>query len=58
LRTGSTTERAAFISATTFWARSGFVQKSGADWSSSISFRRFSWEAKSKALLELDEPGL
>jgi len=30
-------------------------QKSGEDWSSSISFSRFSWAAKSKALLELTE---
>jgi hypothetical protein len=53
--TGSTTERADFIWPTTFWARSGLLQKSGEDWSSSISFSRFSCAAKSKTLLELTE---
>jgi hypothetical protein len=57
-RTGSTTDRADFISPTTLWARSGFVQKSAELCSSSISFRRFSWEAKSKRVLQLDETGL
>jgi len=53
--TGSTIARADFISDTTFWARSGLLQKSGEDWSSSISFRRFECESKSKTLLQLTE---
>jgi len=56
--TGSTIERADFISETTFWARSGLLQKSGELWSSSISFRRFAWASKSKTLLELTEAAL
>jgi hypothetical protein len=39
-------------------ARSVFDQKSGELWSSSISFARFSFVAKSKTLLQLFETAL
>src|SRR5258708_2011488 len=55
---GSTIERAFLASATIDWALPELLQKSGAPWSSSISLRRFSLEAKSKTLLELHEAGL